>query len=323
MAKGFLNVSGIDARHYNELSGTSLWDPEADWVHGSSDGPGLLYLPQKLWILGLGHLGQAYLWSLGSMPYAEPRKTQLMLQDFDRAVEANLGTGMLCTEQSIGILKTRVCSDWLERRGLQTRMVERRFDASVVPHENDPLVALCAFDSAASRSILEKPGFDLVVEAGIGGDLGNFDHVFLHTFPGAAKEPGDIWPAQSNIVVDPELVAAFHPDERCGVVAETLARKAISSAFVGAIAGSLVVAEVLRGLHGGKRSEFLRFQVRRDSRPTVVYLREQYQLRFARSGYILANTKALNAGPPVVNGIAASEFSKLARYWSADHAQER
>jgi hypothetical protein len=88
------------------------------------------------------------------------------------------------------------------------------------------------------------------------------------------------------------MVKAFQPDERCGIVARTLAGKAISTSFVGAIAAALVVGEVLRGLHGGKRSEFLRFQCRRDQRPTAVHLPEKYQRRFARSGYVLARRES-------------------------------
>ena len=32
-------------------------------------GPSLVYLPSGLWLLGLGHLGQANAWALGCLPY--------------------------------------------------------------------------------------------------------------------------------------------------------------------------------------------------------------------------------------------------------------
>lgn len=298
VARGFIRVAGINSYRSPVVTGASLWDLDGDWRQDSSEGPELRYLPQKLWHLGLGHLGQAYIWNLGLLPYLEPEKTLFMLQDFDRIVDSNIGTGLLCDERATKQLKTRVCSRWLEQRGFQTAVVERPFDIHIAPNENEPFVALSAFDSAAARRILEMPRFDLVIESGIGGDLYNFDQIFLHTFPGASKRPEEIWAAEPKVQINPKVIQAFHPDPKCGVIAETLAGKAISTAFVGAIAGALVVAEVMRGLHGGKRSEFLRFQARRDSRPTVVQLAETYQLRFARSGYL-----------PVKEGLPASRTS--------------
>ena len=288
VAKGFLRIAGIDIRHHANITGVSLWDPAADWRDANSDGPELQFLPQKLWMLGLGHLGQAYLWTLGLLPYREPDQVELILQDFDRAVAANLGSGLLCSADYIGWLKTRICAQWMEDRGLRTKLIERAFGARTVPDDDEPFVALCGFDSAAARSLLGNPGFDLVIEAGIGSDLASFDHVHLHTFPDATKKPEEIWTGEPAVTAAPELIQAFEPDARCGIIAQTLAGKAISTAFVGAIAGAFVVGEVLRGLHGGKRSEFLRFQCRRDQHPTVVHLSEKYQLRFARSGYVPA-----------------------------------
>jgi hypothetical protein len=292
VAKGFLRIAGIDIRHHNDSAGVSLWDLSADWREEGSDGPDLQYLPQKLWILGLGHLGQAYLWTLGLLPFAKPQKAEFFLQDFDRVVVANLGTGLLCSAESVGRLKTRLCAEWMENRRLRTRIIERPFDFRIVPNDDEPLVALCGFDSAAARRLLEKPGFDLIVEAGIGGDIANFDHIFLHTFPDATKKPEEIWGVATDAEAAPELIKAFQPDERCGIVARTLAGKAISTSFVGAIAAALVVGEVLRGLHGGKRSEFLRFQCRRDQCPKAVHFPEKYQRRFARSGYVLARRES-------------------------------
>ena len=126
VAKGFFRIAGIDIRHHMDSAGVSLWDPSADWREEGSDRPYLQYLPQKLWILGLGHLGQAYLWTLGLLPYAESQKAEFLLQDFDRVVVANLGTGLLCSAESVGRLKTRLCAEWMENRRLRTRIIEDR-----------------------------------------------------------------------------------------------------------------------------------------------------------------------------------------------------
>lgn len=285
VAKGFLRVSGIDTRHHAESTGASFWSPMGSWTDDGSDGPELLYLPQKLWFLGLGHLGQAYIWTLGLLHYRAPHETMFMLQDFDRVVQSNLGSGAVCSQESIRKWKTRVCANWLEARGFQTQIVERPFDAHTYPNDKDPRIALCGFDSATSRRVLENPGFDLVVESGIGGELTNFDHVLFHTFPDATKTPAQIWAENPEKIIKPAVMNGFNPDRQCGIVAQTLAGKAISSAFIGGIAGAFVVAELLRGLHGGSRIEFLRFQARRDRHPTAVPVAENYQKRFAPSGY--------------------------------------
>jgi hypothetical protein len=53
-----------------QTTGMSLWAPGLlDWTAEDADGPVLAYLPEKVWLLGLGHLGQAYAWCLGVLPY--------------------------------------------------------------------------------------------------------------------------------------------------------------------------------------------------------------------------------------------------------------
>ena len=65
--------------------GLSLWrpGPEADWLQPDESEPPLTYLPSRLWLIGLGHLGQAYLWGLGLLPYKDPADVALVLQDID------------------------------------------------------------------------------------------------------------------------------------------------------------------------------------------------------------------------------------------------
>jgi hypothetical protein len=48
-------------------------------------------------LLGLGHLGQAYAWTLGMLPYARPGEVQLGLVDFDRIIGANTAPQLLVT----------------------------------------------------------------------------------------------------------------------------------------------------------------------------------------------------------------------------------
>ena len=152
-------------------------------------------LPEKFWMLGLGHLGQAYLWNIAFLPYKDRSKITF-LQDTDRMVKANWSAGLLCDDEKLLMnIKTRICSNWLEKKGFKTRIIEKKFDESTKRNDEDeePLLAICGFDSAKSRVSLEMAGFDLIVEAAVGGTLSTFDCISLHTFPNSEKTPHEIW----------------------------------------------------------------------------------------------------------------------------------
>ena len=93
--EAILAVSGDAPSAGKRSIGLSLWAPAVeDWLH--DDGaPELTYLPSKLWLIGLGHLGQAYLWNLGLLPYPDPTQLELMLQDFDRTSTSTWSTSIL------------------------------------------------------------------------------------------------------------------------------------------------------------------------------------------------------------------------------------
>lgn len=52
-------------------AGLSLWRPSADWRASDAGEPALAYLPSKLWLIGLGNLGQAFAWLLACLPYQD------------------------------------------------------------------------------------------------------------------------------------------------------------------------------------------------------------------------------------------------------------
>jgi hypothetical protein len=288
VAHGFLRVSGLSTRPLEGPHGISLWRPDLNWLDPAADGVPLELLPKALWMLGLGHLGQAYLWNLGFLPYQSPAEAIFMLQDFDSVVAGNYSSQLLCERNIVGRKKTRVCANWLEARGFQTDLTERPFDEMTRRSEDEPFVALCGFDAAKPRRVLEDAGFDLIVECALGADAARFDRIILHTFPDARKKPTEIWVNDEQPGLDQLLVQAFASKGDCGILAETLARKAISSSFVGAIAGALVTGEILRSLNGGVRCELVQTQVRQNEIPSVILKDEIYALRAARSGYCQA-----------------------------------
>jgi hypothetical protein len=133
---------------------------------------------------------------------------------------------------------------------------------------------------------LEDCGFDLVVECALGAQAAWFDRIILHTFPDASRKARDIWSEVSEREADPKLVRAFETPEDCGILAHSLAQKAVSTSFVGAVAGAFVTGEILRALNGGMRCELIQLQLRHEDSIGVVPRPEDYAKRVARSGFL-------------------------------------
>lgn len=232
----------------------SLWRPGEVDAFAAPAGPVLQRLPDRLWLVGLGHLGQAYLWALGLLPYPEPAALQLVLQDMDRITPSTESTSVLSEANLVGVMKTRAMADWTERRGYSPRIVERYFDDHFHRRDDEPGVLLCGLDNALGRRALDKVGFDLVVEAGLGRGPRDFQSLRLHTLP-AARTADELWPANTNAGEDFTAQGAYQKLlkdgrlDQCGVT--LLAGKAVGAPFVGAVAAALVVSEVLRHLHDG------------------------------------------------------------------------
>ncbi len=144
-------------------------------------------------MLGLGHLGQAFLWNLALLPFPKREEIRFLLQDFDAIETGNFSSGLLCTEGVVGRKKTRHCAGWLEQFGFQTIINERRYTEHDRRMDDDPRIALCGFDRGRPRSFLGKTGFDLVVECGLGDTLADFDQIHMHTFPSKHNSPEALW----------------------------------------------------------------------------------------------------------------------------------
>lgn len=288
---GFLKMSGIDICACDYSQGISLWRPDLEWTASAATGPTIQFLPKRYWILGLGHLGQAYCWNIGLLPYTNVEPCTIVLQDNDRLVEANWSAGLLSEKEDTGAYKTRVSAKWLEDRGFQTVITERLFDQQTRRTSEEPYLALCGFDNAISRLSLEDAGFDLVVEAGLGGNIFDFDQISLHTFPGASRTAREIWEEWGNKPQDfNENVLQVLNDLNktiCGVVPLTIAEKAVSASFVGACTASLVLAETLRALHSGLRFELISMQMRNlANKNAIQHIKGPYTTELSRNGFI-------------------------------------
>jgi hypothetical protein len=275
----FLKVSKLHSQALDKSVGLSLWRPDLKWLDSDTEGPESVILPASLWLLGLGHLGQAYIWNIGLLPYSDRNSVSLFLHDFDKAVKANTSAGLLCVIADAGKYKTRICSQWLEDRGIQTRLIERKFDKNTTRNEGEPVIALCGFDNAYSRTLLENAKFDFVVEAGLGDNVDTFDKIMLHTFPSKLHTALEMWKDMPmNLLPNEKVLKALTKDseKECGILELTIAGKAVSASFVGACAGALVISEVIKGFNQGKSCAKLVSQLRVTDHTEVAQEGNQY-----------------------------------------------
>jgi len=235
-----------------------------DWRLDDDTEPVLAYLPARLWLIGLGHLGQAYLWALGLLPYPQPSGLELLLQDVDAITASSESTSVLSDRSMVGTRKTRAMAAWAERRGFGASIHERLFDGGFRRQGREPAIALCGLDNALGRRPLDQVGFDFVVEAGLGRDHRNFQTMRIHTLP-ARRSATEIWKA-AGIVESVEDREAYQnllrkgQLDQCGVT--LLAGKAVGAPFVGSVAACLAISEVLRLLHGGVLHELIDLDLR-------------------------------------------------------------
>jgi hypothetical protein len=255
--EAFLHVSGESPFAGKRSTGLDLWNlsRSADWMSCEGSEPELRYLPSNLWLIGLGHLGQAYLWGLGLLPYASDAKVGLVLQDVDVITPSTESTSILSDSMMHGRKKTRVTAAWAERRGFETAITERLFDETCHRHRDEPAIALCGLDNAVGRRALDQIGFDFVVEAGLGRGHQDFRSLLIHTLPGELPASA-LWTGEGEAARTAADAAAYRKMlddgslDRCGVT--LLAGKAVGAPFVGAAAATIVLSEVLRLLHGGR-----------------------------------------------------------------------
>jgi len=249
--------------------GLSLWRPDLDWRNEEAYGGPCEYLPAQWWLLGLGHLGQAYAWAIASLPFADRSRVHFVLQDIDYVVEANASTGLLVPAAHPRERKTRMVARRLEALGVRTAIVERRFDSDTRRRPEEPGLALAGFDDPAPRRALELAGFDRIVDVGLGSGPRQFLDILVHSFP-ASHRAETAWPehrSQANvgfvdrpayqhlIETQAELEGVSREAASCGVT--ELAGRTAGAAFVGAAAATLAIAEPLRILNGGASFELI------------------------------------------------------------------
>lgn len=260
VAELFFAVAGIHPEASLRVVARSLWRPDLDVSNPEGVGPTMDYLPAEFWISGLGHLGQTYCWTIGLLPFSNRGRVHIVLNDFDRVVEANVETGLLTRRTDINRLKTRVVADWLEERGFRTNLVERAFDEYLRRQDRDPRLALFGFDGTGPRWAIESPGFHYVIDTGVGGTRESFDTIAMFTFPHPSLKASNVWPhaegrerhdRAQRLAASNAFYQEFGRTHRCGEV--ELAGTSVAVPFVGAASASFALAEACRSLLSGVR----------------------------------------------------------------------
>lgn len=259
--EAYLYLNGSMPSAGRRTVGFSLWKPgkTENWLAQDISEPILRYLPSKLWLIGLGHLGQAYLWNLSLLPYAKRSDLSLVLQDVDIITQSTHSTSILTMPSMVGQFKTRCMAHWAEAKGFTVSLQERYFAADFTRQVHEPSIALCGLDNALGRHALDKVGYDMIIEAGLGRGHDDFRKIRLHVLPGS-RSAEDIWPLQPTN--EPPVLADVYKKmvqqgnlDQCG--ATLLAGKAVGAPFVGMVASCLAISEILRLLHGGITSRLI------------------------------------------------------------------
>lgn len=254
-----INDEGIDLNF-----GISLWNLNSggDWHKSENDGPEKPYLPRNVWTLGLGHLGQAYLWTLGLMPFDNPNQVQVLLQDADIVEPENIGSQVLSFEENVRKPKTRACMNFLEGLNFRTQIIEKPFvkgDCEQKWAENYPFI-LNGVDNVKTRKSINKASFKLFLDGATNGKFELFDSFTMRNISFIQKDPEIIWPLENeeDVIFHKNLYQKYEKTHTCG----KLANIGISTPFVGLFSAVIVVSELIRSLNQGKRYSIISLQMR-------------------------------------------------------------
>lgn len=221
--------------------------------HPDSVGMVLDHLPSRCVLLGLGNLGQATLWVLGLLPYADPAGVELLLQDFDTSGPENLDVQILTKHSWIGRKKTRAAAEWAEAKGFRTTIVEQRFTGQTRRTPNEPGLAFVGVDNLETRRFAAEAGFDLVIDAGLGATSTEAFDIRIHSFPGF-RHPKIAWPEPERSgekALSPALSHMIKEGRLDACGAMTFAGQSVGIPSTAVVAAAIQVAQACRAIREG------------------------------------------------------------------------
>ena len=236
-----------------------LLDTELD-LWPSTDGSDVprfrdVFLPGALWLIGLGNLGQAFLWTLSALPYADPAAVSLVLQDCDKVSEENWATSVLVRDETYGWLKTKVGENWATAKGFDVRRVDRNLLSRDRLEDNDPRIALSGVDKMKARTLMAAIGFDCIVDAGLGRTSTDFDRYRVTIFD-QDRPIQNHFSAQKDRPIDEAIFgkSAYQRLEtelgRCGMT--EVAGASVAVPYVSAVAAAITISRLIAIVSGCK-----------------------------------------------------------------------
>ena len=225
-----------------------LWEPWTSADPGLT-GPTKFDVPDRLWFLGLGHLGQGFIWNLCLLGVSGGNA---VAQDDQTIGAENEATSLLVLPNDLPSKKTRVAARWLESCGWQTDIIERRHHGDIAVAKEDPPYLLCGLDRLQPRLTMAEQGFEYMIDAGLGHGANDFEGIQIRTIAKGQSIDG-LWDetAQTQHGTPPtqlmENDAYAELESRigsCGIVSFAEASTAVP--FVGAATGALVITQAIR-----------------------------------------------------------------------------
>ena len=210
-----------------------------------------VFLPGAIWIVGLGNLGQAFAWVLGSLPYSNPGDVSLVLHDFDYVSEENWGTSVLVPDGGYGALKNRLVEQWLDPKEFKVRRVDRRLLPTDRLIEGEPKLAFSALDKIGARRDMASVGFEAIVDAGLGRTAEDFDKFRVTVFHGGRSIDGyfaDMEDPAPTSIPDTPAYQELASLDRCG--AAEIAGASVAVPHVSAIAAAIAIARMIALVSG-------------------------------------------------------------------------
>jgi hypothetical protein len=229
----------------SRVSVASLWEP-GTVPDAASPGPATVYASPRLWFVGLGHVGQGLLWSLGFLPV---RNIEITLQDDQNAETENEATGLLTRSHSIGRRKARIAAAWCDRPGWSTTLIERRHFGDIPLLDGDPSIVITSLDAPDARVLIAKTGFEYMIDAGIGHGPVDFEALQIRILK-RGIDPSAFWSspgpqkALELVMAQKAYRAEAAASDHCGAI--TLANASVSVPFVGAAVGALTISQAIR-----------------------------------------------------------------------------
>lgn len=237
-------------RHSRPLIEIDLWPVGPE---GETPRFGEVFLPGALWLVGLGNLGQAFLWALGALPYGNPAEVSLVLQDYDKVTEENWATSILVNEKTYGMLKTKVSEEWAVAKGFDVRRVDRRLLAGDRLDHDDPRVALCGVDKVESRKLMANTGFDCIIDTGLGRKASDCDRYRVTVFDQVRRIDkhfaGQSDASPDDAILDNNAYQNLQKEVgRCGTA--EIAGASVAIPYVSAVAAVVAISRVISIVSG-------------------------------------------------------------------------